>query len=57
MNFGLDEKEKPLESANIITKPLAEKATLKFAIAVNKSCINFTKVNQKNIYKFKFFKS
>jgi hypothetical protein len=31
-----DEKEKPLESANIIAKPLTEKATLKFAIADNK---------------------
>ena len=31
-----DEKEKPLESANIIAKPLQEKATLKFAIADNK---------------------
>ena len=31
-----DDKEKPLESANIITKPLTEKATLKFAIVDNK---------------------
>lgn len=31
-----NEKEKPLESANIIAKPLTEKATLKFAIADNK---------------------
>jgi hypothetical protein len=31
-----DEKEAPLESANIIAKPLQEKATLKFAIADNK---------------------
>ena len=31
-----DEKEKPLESANIIAKPLQDKATLKFAIADNK---------------------
>ncbi|MBY0485811.1 MAG: carboxypeptidase-like regulatory domain-containing protein [Flavobacteriaceae bacterium] len=31
-----DEKEKPLESANIIAKPLQEKTTLKFAIADNK---------------------
>ncbi|MFY7739999.1 MAG: hypothetical protein ACOVQC_05735 [Flavobacterium sp.] len=31
-----DDKEKPLESANIIAKPLTEKATLKFAIADNK---------------------
>lgn len=31
-----DDKQKPLESANIIAKPLTEKATLKFAIADNK---------------------
>ncbi len=31
-----DENEKPLESANIIAKPLQDKATLKFAIADNK---------------------
>lgn len=31
-----DEKETPLESANIIAKPLQEKASLKFAIADNK---------------------
>jgi hypothetical protein len=31
-----DEKEAPLESANIIAKPLQEKAALKFAIADNK---------------------
>ena len=31
-----DENSKPLESANIIAKPLQEKASLKFAIADNK---------------------
>lgn len=31
-----DKQNKPLESANIIAKPLQEKATLKFAIADNK---------------------
>lgn len=31
-----DENEKPLESANIIAKPLQEKASIKFAIADNK---------------------
>lgn len=31
-----NEKEAPLESANIIAKPLQEKATLKFAIADNR---------------------
>ena len=31
-----DDNQKPLESANIIAKPLTEKATLKYAIADNK---------------------
>ena len=31
-----DELNKPLESANVIAKPLQEKANLKFAIADNK---------------------
>ena len=31
-----DENSKPLESANIIAKPIQEKASLKFAIADNK---------------------
>lgn len=31
-----DETNKPLESANIIAKPLQEKASLKFSIADNK---------------------
>ncbi len=31
-----EENNKPLESANVIAKPLQEKASLKFAIADNK---------------------
>ncbi|UFH34649.1 carboxypeptidase-like regulatory domain-containing protein [Flavobacterium acetivorans] len=31
-----DDSNKPLESANVIAKPLQEKASLKFAIADNK---------------------
>ena len=31
-----DDVNKPLESANVIAKPLQEKANLKFAIADNK---------------------
>ena len=33
-----DDEIKPLESANVIAKPLQEKANLKFAIADNKRC-------------------